>query len=228
MRHTIAGRAAGPLMRCCSSDVHIPALALLPQYTCCTWLLLRCGMFRYHRQPATLSYSLSLSLLQLLDAACGMLYLHYRSVPVLHRDLVRCAVQHCWPCLLGLRTAMCRVAAAAAAAAAAVMHARSYVWAVVSVLGGRPSHPGWYSAGLLLSRAPFGCARDGWRCHLHQCTLHCLVCAQKSPNILVDENWRGKVADFNLSRVMEDPKRTSSIAAMNPVCIACTRRCCSV
>ncbi|KAI7840638.1 hypothetical protein COHA_005659 [Chlorella ohadii] len=78
------------------------------------------------RNPAAaaeLTWRRRLSLL--LDAACGMLYLHYRSVPVLHRDL-------------------------------------------------------------------------------------------KSPNILVDENWRGKVADFNLSRVMEDPKRTSSIAAMNP------------
>lgn len=26
-----------------------------------------------------------------------------------------------------------------------------------------------------------------------------------------------QVADFNLSRIMEDPKRTSSLAAMNPV-----------
>ncbi|PSC74168.1 Serine threonine-kinase CTR1 [Micractinium conductrix] len=38
----------------------------------------------------------------------------------------------------------------------------------------------------------------------------------KSPNLLVDENWRAKVADFNLSRILEDSSRSSSLAAMNP------------
>lgn len=41
----------------------------------------------------------------------------------------------------------------------------------------------------------------------------------KSPNLLVDENWRVKVTDFNLSRFLQDTvgSRNSSMAAMNPV-----------
>ncbi|PRW44985.1 Serine threonine- kinase CTR1 [Chlorella sorokiniana] len=72
---------------------------------------------------AELSWPRRLSLV--LDAACGMLYLHRRSVPVLHRDL-------------------------------------------------------------------------------------------KSPNILVDDSWHAKVGDFNLSRLIEESARSSSLAAMNP------------
>ena len=38
----------------------------------------------------------------------------------------------------------------------------------------------------------------------------------KSPNLLVDKHWRVKIADFNLSRVMEAQSVVSSIAANNP------------
>ena len=38
----------------------------------------------------------------------------------------------------------------------------------------------------------------------------------KSPNLLVDKHWRVKVADFNLSRVMEAQAVVSSISANNP------------
>ena len=38
----------------------------------------------------------------------------------------------------------------------------------------------------------------------------------KSPNLLVDKHWRVKVADFNLSRVMEAQTVVSSISANNP------------
>jgi serine/threonine protein kinase len=53
--------------------------------------------------------------------------------------------------------------------------------------------------------------------YLHRRSVPVLHRDLKSPNILVDENWHAKVGDFNLSRLMEDPKRTSSLAAMNPV-----------
>ena len=38
----------------------------------------------------------------------------------------------------------------------------------------------------------------------------------KSPNLLVDKHWRCKIADFNLSRVMETTSVMSSITANNP------------
>ena len=38
----------------------------------------------------------------------------------------------------------------------------------------------------------------------------------KSPNLLVDKHWRVKIADFNLSRVMEAQSVVSSISANNP------------
>ncbi|DBA69721.1 TPA: hypothetical protein ACH3X2_012649 [Trebouxia sp. C0005] len=38
----------------------------------------------------------------------------------------------------------------------------------------------------------------------------------KSPNLLVDKHWRVKIADFNLSRVMEAQAVVSSISANNP------------
>ncbi|KAL4441022.1 hypothetical protein ABPG77_010453 [Micractinium sp. CCAP 211/92] len=38
----------------------------------------------------------------------------------------------------------------------------------------------------------------------------------KSPNLLVDEHMRVKVADFNLSRLVQESSRTSSAAVMNP------------
>ncbi len=38
----------------------------------------------------------------------------------------------------------------------------------------------------------------------------------KSPNLLVDGQWRAKVTDFNLSRLSETPSVASSIAANNP------------
>lgn len=38
----------------------------------------------------------------------------------------------------------------------------------------------------------------------------------KSPNLLVDGHWRGKVTDFNLSRLSETPSVASSLAANNP------------
>lgn len=38
----------------------------------------------------------------------------------------------------------------------------------------------------------------------------------KSPNLLVDKHWRCKIADFNLSRVMETTAVMSSITANNP------------
>ncbi|KAK9862943.1 hypothetical protein WJX84_012116 [Apatococcus fuscideae] len=38
----------------------------------------------------------------------------------------------------------------------------------------------------------------------------------KSPNLLVDKHWRCKIADFNLSRVMETTAIMSSITANNP------------
>lgn len=40
----------------------------------------------------------------------------------------------------------------------------------------------------------------------------------KSPNLLVDRHWRVKVADFNLSRVMDSNSVVSSINATNPRC----------
>ena len=41
----------------------------------------------------------------------------------------------------------------------------------------------------------------------------------KSPNLLVDRHWRVKVADFNLSRVMDNNSVLSSINATNPRCV---------
>ena len=38
----------------------------------------------------------------------------------------------------------------------------------------------------------------------------------KSPNLLVDEAWRVRVSDFNLSKYLTDASRSSSMAAMNP------------
>lgn len=38
----------------------------------------------------------------------------------------------------------------------------------------------------------------------------------KSPNLLVDRNWRVKVCDFNMSRIMEESGQGSSLAGTNP------------
>ena len=38
----------------------------------------------------------------------------------------------------------------------------------------------------------------------------------KSPNLLVDKHWRVKIADFNLSRVMEAQSIVSSLSTNNP------------
>ena len=40
----------------------------------------------------------------------------------------------------------------------------------------------------------------------------------KSANLLVDKHWQAKVADFNLSRVMQPSTAVSSLAASNPRC----------
>lgn len=40
----------------------------------------------------------------------------------------------------------------------------------------------------------------------------------KSANLLVDKHWQAKVADFNLSRVMQPSAAVSSLAASNPRC----------
>lgn len=40
----------------------------------------------------------------------------------------------------------------------------------------------------------------------------------KSANLLVDKHWRVKVADFNLSRVMNASAVVSSVSATNPRC----------
>jgi serine/threonine protein kinase len=38
----------------------------------------------------------------------------------------------------------------------------------------------------------------------------------KSPNLLVEDSWRCKVADFNLSKIMEDSAAASGVGATNP------------
>ena len=38
----------------------------------------------------------------------------------------------------------------------------------------------------------------------------------KSANLLVTDNWKLKVTDFNLSKVMQDSSRSTSLQAMNP------------
>lgn len=38
-----------------------------------------------------------------------------------------------------------------------------------------------------------------------------------APPQLVDENWRVKVSDFGLTKIVDDATRSSSVAAMNPV-----------
>ena len=38
----------------------------------------------------------------------------------------------------------------------------------------------------------------------------------KSANLLVDKYWQAKIADFNLSRVMQPSAAVSSLAATNP------------
>jgi hypothetical protein len=38
----------------------------------------------------------------------------------------------------------------------------------------------------------------------------------KSPNLLVDDGWRVKVCDFNLSKLMEESARSASLHALNP------------
>ena len=38
----------------------------------------------------------------------------------------------------------------------------------------------------------------------------------KSANLLVTANWKLKVSDFNLSKIMEDTTRSTSLQAMNP------------
>lgn len=43
----------------------------------------------------------------------------------------------------------------------------------------------------------------------------------KSANLLVDKHWRVKVADFNLSRVMNASAVVSSVSATNPRCSPC-------
>ncbi|KAI3427399.1 hypothetical protein D9Q98_010314 [Chlorella vulgaris] len=52
--------------------------------------------------------------------------------------------------------------------------------------------------------------------HLHSRPVPIVHRDLKSPNLLVDENWRVKVADFNLSRLIQSSSRSSSMAAMNP------------
>ncbi|PRW60009.1 GTP-binding nuclear Ran [Chlorella sorokiniana] len=56
--------------------------------------------------------------------------------------------------------------------------------------------------------------------YLHNRSIPVLHRDLKSPNLLVDDNWTVKVADFNLSRLMADPKRSSSLAATNPRWVA--------
>ena len=38
----------------------------------------------------------------------------------------------------------------------------------------------------------------------------------KSPNLLVTQHWKCKVSDFNLSKIMQDATKSTSLAAMNP------------
>lgn len=54
--------------------------------------------------------------------------------------------------------------------------------------------------------------------YLHTRSPHIVHRDLKSPNLLVEQSWRLKVTDFNLSRFVEDnlKTRSSSMAAMNP------------
>ena len=44
----------------------------------------------------------------------------------------------------------------------------------------------------------------------------------KSANLLVDSQWRVKVADFNLSRSVETSSKASTVLMTNPRCVACS------
>jgi serine/threonine protein kinase len=52
--------------------------------------------------------------------------------------------------------------------------------------------------------------------YLHSHKPHVIHRDLKSPNLLVDGQWRAKVTDFNLSRLSEAPSIASSVAANNP------------
>jgi serine/threonine protein kinase len=52
--------------------------------------------------------------------------------------------------------------------------------------------------------------------YLHSHKPHVIHRDLKSPNLLVDGQWRAKVTDFNLSRLSETPSVASSVAANNP------------
>jgi len=52
--------------------------------------------------------------------------------------------------------------------------------------------------------------------YLHSHKPHVIHRDLKTPNLLVDGQWRAKVTDFNLSRLSETPSVASSVAANNP------------
>jgi serine/threonine protein kinase len=52
--------------------------------------------------------------------------------------------------------------------------------------------------------------------YLHQRSPPVIHRDLKSPNLLVCNDWTVKVSDFNLSKILDDTTRSSSIAAMNP------------
>lgn len=63
-----------------------------------------------------------------------------------------------------------------------------------------------------------------------QIACHCLpltapACSIKSPNVLVDDQWRGKLADFNLSAVLNQQTSSTPIPS-NPTWLASDAICC--
>ncbi len=84
---------------------------------------------------------------------------------------------------------------------------------------GRAARPG--AAEALTWRRRLGMALDAatGMLHLHARSPPILHRDLKSPNLLVDDHWRVKVADFNMSRLVEESAGGaggSSLAAMNP------------
>ncbi|KAL4422378.1 hypothetical protein ABPG75_008575 [Micractinium tetrahymenae] len=72
-------------------------------------------------------------------------------------------------------------------------------------------------AAMLTWRRRLSLALDASRGMFYLHSRRCIHRDLKTPNLLVDENWRCKVSDFNLSRLLEDaPSERSSAAVTNP------------